>query len=1041
MVGYGLDLMRLPKEHEHSLKSLLGRRLFSLPRWNARAQSLQRFNACPDNLKVALGVAADYGFVRAVGGQQAASLLIDRMFNDIGTLFAMQLGVQLTISFKELFSGDSQETWNDAPNHQGTCGKLGNLITSSGQLVMDGVERQLSSFGEWRAKRAPDAFLQEHEKAASWMLLTDCFPPPGTVGIANVASLCEMGGYVMRKGPGSTCTNEDRKANDGCYSGVGISSYSPNLHITIAHELGHIFGAGHNSNPQGSGDPRYGTGIMSYNEQTPQVFQRSDAAIICRVLAERQQDSPQCFRENQQGSSKPVCGNGILEDGEQCDDTSPCCSSSDCVLADGATCSGSDCCDATTCRPIPAGEKTCQTTSGATGVCGSPTGKCQLTMCNSLFDGKVFPLISFGQSKPIPIGVCFADTVSKGCTVQCNLGGGNTCARPIGMELVDESTGQPVRDVYALPDNTICGTDGRGNCISGKCIEPASWRHSQFDSSAPCSKPCGGGTQVRQAKCFFKGVPVAKSQCSGIPRPAPITQACNTQPCPKWAYGSYGPCSVSCGVGTQSRTVKCIRGPSQEVVDPLNCDLSTRETSQKSCAMPSCVKPEWRIGVWSACTKPCGGGTRTRTVTCMDGAAQTLPDTSCAAAAAGADKPISVQPCNTQSCPTWHTYAWEACSQSCGGGIRKRKVTCEVDSNVVVVDSACSGDPPTTVEICNSQDCVPYKWNLGPWTECSMNCGNDAQRYRDVKCTMGAAIVPDDSCASSLLPRPAAAEKCIGLPPCTSPAWKVLPEWSKCSVPCNGGSQERNVVCVINQEVVSDEQCSGSGRRPIASRICNAFACVQRVPEIFVHSPTWDQRTAVDSSGRRYWIRGEDVQVRWDAKHFGDSDFELHIEIVGIDGKEHALHTVLGDPRTGTKTLRCDFAPGQYALRISASRPANVKPFRTLTFQIFPNAGAKCSTNANCDQDDPQKTLLWGFLPQSFFVPAIILFIILIISLSILLVRAASSKSKYKQPRPTVRAAGNAWGGAIDAAGNHYWNNPYHASAIVPTVPYQFRQK
>ena len=65
-------------------------------------------------------------------------------------------------------------------------------------------------------------------KYGLWHALTNCFPPPGTVGQAYV---------------GTTCSSSHN---------TGYSSWSGGLWATYAHEVGHNWGASHTMNTGGT---------------------------------------------------------------------------------------------------------------------------------------------------------------------------------------------------------------------------------------------------------------------------------------------------------------------------------------------------------------------------------------------------------------------------------------------------------------------------------------------------------------------------------------------------------------------------------------------------------------------------------------------------------------------------------------------------------------------------------------------------------------------------------------------------------------------
>lgn len=112
----------------------------------------------------------------------------------------------------------------------------------------------------------------------------------------------------------------------------------------------------------------------------------------------------------------------------------------------------------------------------------------------------------------------------------------------------------------------------------------------------------------------------------------------------------------------------------------------------------------WLTGVWSECSVPCGGGTQSRQVTCVDEeTGQAVAEEYCTV-----PKPETVRVCNTEPCSySWQTGSWGVCSETCGGGSQFREVICvQIPGGLPVEDTFCSSDPkPATSQACNTEPC------------------------------------------------------------------------------------------------------------------------------------------------------------------------------------------------------------------------------------------------------------------------------------------------------------------------------------------------
>ncbi|XP_058524820.1 A disintegrin and metalloproteinase with thrombospondin motifs 2 isoform X3 [Ochotona princeps] len=146
---------------------------------------------------------------------------------------------------------------------------------------------------------------------------------------------------------------------------------------------------------------------------------------------------------------------------------------------------------------------------------------------------------------------------------------------------------------------------------------------------------------------------------------------------------------------------------------------------------------EWALKKWSPCSKPCGGGSQFTKYGCRRRLDHKMVHRGFCHALVK-PKPIR-RACNQQECsqPVWVTGEWEPCSQSCGRtGMQVRPVRCvqPLHNNTTrsVHTKHCNDNRPESRRACNRELC-PGRWRAGPWSQCSVTCGNGTQE-RPVLC-------------------------------------------------------------------------------------------------------------------------------------------------------------------------------------------------------------------------------------------------------------------------------------------------------------------
>nr|XP_008523831.1 PREDICTED: disintegrin and metalloproteinase domain-containing protein 8 isoform X2 [Equus przewalskii] len=307
-----------------------------------------------DTRYVELFVVVDKTEFQQVGSREAVRTRVLEVVNHVDKLYQ-------ALNFRVVLVG--LEIWND-----------GDKIKVSPQ-----ADTTLDNFLVWRAQDL--VRRQVHDNA---QLITGVDFTGSTVGLARVSTMCSQD---------SGAVNQDNSKNP-----ISVASI-------MAHEMGHNLGMDHDENVMGCYCPMpqdSGGCVMAarIGVKFPRMFSHCSRANLEMFMEKPLTNCVVNAPDPDRLVGGPVCGNGFVERGEQCDCGPPedcrnqCCNATTCRLAEGAECAHGGCCHG--CRVKLAGE-----------VCRPQKDGCDL---EEYCDGQqpVCPEDAFQENgTPCPEGYCY----------------------------------------------------------------------------------------------------------------------------------------------------------------------------------------------------------------------------------------------------------------------------------------------------------------------------------------------------------------------------------------------------------------------------------------------------------------------------------------------------------------------------------------------------------------------------------------------------------------------------------------------------------
>jgi hypothetical protein len=327
---------------------------------------------CPGTKKtVIISSVADHTYTKVTGSQANSRNEIINNINVASALYERTVNIKLQLNVIDIRTASSATPeWNTE-----SCPT---------------IEKKLSQISGWRGS--------QEQQSALYHLSTNCYPPPGTVGLAWI---------------GVTCIKSSNSDGSGGYfSGTGVSTYlkgSDGYRVT-AHEIGHNFNAQHEAD-----------GIMKPSLTTIDYFSQVTQNQMCQHI---QSSTSKCYQDTTSPTCVPNCS--LRNCGSNgCGGTCGSCSSGTVCDASKGTCISS-------CVPQCYG-KTCGS-NGCGGTCGSCSSG---TICDSNKGTCVSTCVPQCSGKNCGSNGCGGSCGTCQTNYQCNLGVCSAINNPVPSNYKD----------------------------------------------------------------------------------------------------------------------------------------------------------------------------------------------------------------------------------------------------------------------------------------------------------------------------------------------------------------------------------------------------------------------------------------------------------------------------------------------------------------------------------------------------------------------------------------------------------------------------